>query len=172
MNHFDQKFPPVLKELHKLEFDYADGDGIDFEPYSEFLSAEENADWIKAWTGNKTLTGAEYRIFGQDGTGGLAAFWLVRDKKPLLEQPIVFFGSEGACGVVASNFSDYLWLLAENMGPCEAIENSHWEASPHSIFMAFATKHAKTPQKTPPEILAAAQKEFPTFEDDIQALCQ
>lgn len=28
-------FPPLLAQLHKLPFDYADGEGIDFEPYSE-----------------------------------------------------------------------------------------------------------------------------------------
>jgi hypothetical protein len=63
---------------------------MDFEPYDSFQSAEENADWIHAWTGNQTLDGAEYRIFGQDGTGGLAAIWIARAGAPLLDQPIVF----------------------------------------------------------------------------------
>ncbi|HFX7636876.1 TPA: SMI1/KNR4 family protein, partial [Acinetobacter baumannii] len=32
------QFPDLLKKLHQLDFDYADGDGIDFEPYQDFLS--------------------------------------------------------------------------------------------------------------------------------------
>ncbi len=100
MREFEVTFPTLLMQLHKLEFDYHDGEGIDFEPYHEFQPAKDTGDWIKAWTGNHDLTGAEYRIFGQDGSGGYAAFWLVRDGKPILEQPIVFFGSEGEAGVV------------------------------------------------------------------------
>ncbi len=100
MREFEVTFPTLLMQLHQLEFDYDDGEGIDFEPYHEFQPAKDTADWIKAWTGNHELTAAEYRIFGQDGSGGYAAFWLVRDGKPILEQPIVFFGSEGEAGVV------------------------------------------------------------------------
>ncbi|WP_017725746.1 hypothetical protein [Acinetobacter baumannii] len=37
------QFPDLLKKLHQLDFDYADGDGIDFEPYQDFLSPEETA---------------------------------------------------------------------------------------------------------------------------------
>ena len=32
------QFPNLLTELHQLEFDYADGEGIDFEPYQTFMS--------------------------------------------------------------------------------------------------------------------------------------
>ena len=81
MREFERTFPTLLIQLHQLEFDYDDGNGIDFEPYQEFQSAKDTGDWIKAWTGNHDLTGAEYRIFGQDGSGGYAAFWLVRDGK-------------------------------------------------------------------------------------------
>jgi hypothetical protein len=108
MSQVNETFPPLLAELHKLEFDYADGEGIDFEPYTEFLSAEDTKSWIQAWTGNNSLEGHEYRIFGQDGSGGYAALWCVRAEQAILEQPIVFFGSEGDLGIVASNFADYL----------------------------------------------------------------
>lgn len=46
------QFPDLLKKLHQLDFDYADGDGIDFEPYQDFLSPEETAGFLTAWTGN------------------------------------------------------------------------------------------------------------------------
>ncbi|WP_206074292.1 hypothetical protein [Marinobacter fuscus] len=45
-----QAFPDVLKKLHELEFNYLDGEGIDFEPYTEFLSEEETNEWLSAWT--------------------------------------------------------------------------------------------------------------------------
>ncbi len=171
MTDFDRTLPPVLSELHELHFDYADGEGIDFEPYEEFQSAEDNADWIKAWTGNAELTGAEYRVFGMDGTGGYAAFWLVRPGADLLEQPIVFFGSEGELGVVARNFADYLWVLAAGVGPYQAISYEGEARKPTPDFEKFAMKHAKAARKTAKEAIAAAKKEFPDFEETIQALC-
>ena len=64
MTEFEVTFPTLLMQLHQLEFDYDDGDGIDFEPYQEFQSAKDTGDWIKAWTGNHDLRGSEYRIFG------------------------------------------------------------------------------------------------------------
>ena len=70
MTEFEVAFPTLLMQLHQLEFDYDDGDGIDFKPYQEFQSAKDTGDWIKAWTGNHDLRGSEYRIFGQDGSGG------------------------------------------------------------------------------------------------------
>lgn len=171
MSQFDQRFPELLTQLHHIEIDYAD-DGIDFEPFQEFFPASENAEWIQAWTGNDDLDGAEYRIFGQDGTGGYAAFWLVRDGAPLLEQPIVFFGSEGSKGVVASNFADYLWLLAAGIGPMEAVEYGAEESKPHAEFQRFAEKHANHAKKSPQQIIEGAQSEFPTFVSDIDALCR
>jgi hypothetical protein len=168
---FDQKFPKLLQELHEIEFDYADGDGIDFEPYQEFQPADENASFIQAWTGNKTLDGAEYRIFGQDGTGGYAGFWLVRDGADLLEQPIVFFGSEGEVGVVAKNFADYLWLLAAGVGPMEAVDERMADRAATPELADFAKTHAAGAKKSPQDVLAAAKKEFPDFEKNIRALC-
>lgn len=169
MADFDRTFPPVLTKLHQLEFDYADGEGMDFEPFAQFQPAKENADWIRAWTGNKTLDGAEYRVFGQDGTGGYAAFWLVRKDKQLLEQPIVFFGSEGEVGVVARNFDDYLWILAGGQGPLEVVEG--YSREPNAAFTAFAEQHAPKAKKSAKDAIAEARKEFPDFEKNIRALC-
>ena len=33
MTEFEVTFPTLLMQLHQLEFNYDDGDGIDFEPY-------------------------------------------------------------------------------------------------------------------------------------------
>lgn len=162
-------FPKELAALHEIEIDE---DVIDFEPYSEFMSAEDTMSWIRAWTGNDGLDGKEYRVFGQDGTGGYAAFWLTREDKPLLEQPIVFFGSEGEVGVVATCFADYVWLLAGGVGPYEAVGYENCEGTPNAAFTAFANKYAKASKKSADDVMKAAKKEFPTFEAGIRSLCK
>lgn len=91
----EQQFPPALAAALAVPLDYRDGDGVDFEPFSAFLSAEDTTDWFQAWTGNAELSGDDFRVFGQDGAGGYAAFWTTRPDRPLTEQPVVFLGSEG-----------------------------------------------------------------------------
>lgn len=78
-----------------VPFDYAGGDGVDFEPFAAFLPTEETTDWFRAWTGDGELNGDDFRVFGRDGSGGFAAFWLVRPNRALADQPVVFLGSEG-----------------------------------------------------------------------------
>lgn len=117
---------------------------MDVEPYAKFQTPAVNADWIRAGTGNQELTGSEYRISGQDGTGGLAAFRVVRPDAPLLEQPVVFFGSEGAVGVVVCDFADYLCLLAGGLGLMEALEYGPEARSANGEFTNFAEAHAPT----------------------------
>jgi len=172
MTDFDRTFPPVLAELNQLEFEYGEGGGVDFEPYDEFQSAAENTDWIRAWTGNEKLTGAEYRIFGQDGTGGLAGFWLTRPEEEILHQPIVFFGSEGEVGVVAYDFADYLWILAAGLGPLELVEYGPESEENDPTFEAFAEEHAPDARKTAAEALERAKAAFPTFSEDFMKLCK
>lgn len=154
--------PAVLQELHTLECNYAGGAGIDFEPCSEFLSEEETRSWFQAWTGNKEVSGIAYRIFGRDGSGGYAAFWLARPDGDLLGQPIVFLGSEGELGVVAANFSDYLWLLAGGVGPAEAILSPGLHRCSDPAFTAFARHHSATAHLGAKEVVARAQTEFPS----------
>jgi hypothetical protein len=168
----NRSMPKVLSDLLALEFDYADGNGIDFEPYPEFLSAEETRSWIRAWTGNEELSGEEYLIFGQDGTGGHAAIWCARVDRDLLDQPIVFFGSEGEVGVIARDFSSFLWLLAGGYGPYEAVAypGDHREANP--TFTEFARHHATGAPIRPEDVLANARREFPDFEENVRSSCR
>ncbi|MFF4357234.1 SMI1/KNR4 family protein [Streptomyces sp. NPDC001604] len=168
----DRRFPSALAAVAGVEFDYDDGEGIDFEPYDAFDSAEETTDWIRHWTGNHELDGDAYRVFGQDGTGGLAALWCARPGRPLAEQPVVFLGSEGERGVIAGNLSDFLWVLADGLGPMEVIEYEQRESRPNPTLAELAERHAGTPRRTAREIVAEAQAEFPTFCEDLDELCR
>jgi len=166
-------FPSLLKKLHELEFDNPDGDGIEFEPYPRFMAPDATTEWLRAWTSNQQLTATDYLVFGQDGSGGYAAFWLARDGEALLQQPIVFFGSEGETGVVAANFDDYLWLLAQGIGPMEAVEyGADHQAPANRSLQEFAQKHTTSSKKAPNVILSRAKDAFPDFESMINSLCK
>lgn len=168
----DRVLPPALAALARTEIDYADGEGIDFEPYDAFDPAEETTDWLRQWTGNPEVDGDAYRVFGQDGTGGLAALWRMRPGRPLTEQPVVFLGSEGERGVVAGNLSDFLWMLADGCGPFEAVMYGASESRPDTALTALAERHTTTPRRPARDILAEARAEFPAFAEDIEALCR
>jgi hypothetical protein len=170
----DLALPAALVEAHEPGFDYNHGDGVDFEPYDEFMDAAETAQWWRAWTGNPDVDGVQFRVFGQDGTGGMAAFWLVRPGADIGEQPVVFLGSEGAAGVVARDLASYLWLLAAGLGPMEVVEYSSVddlrEQDPDRT--AVALRHAPSAQQPPSAIVAAAREEFPNFAADVAAQCR
>lgn len=91
----DRQFPAALAAAMAVRLECIGEDGVDFEPYESFLTADETTEWFRAWTGNGELNGDDFRVFGQDGTGGYAALWLVREGRELVEQPVVFLGSEG-----------------------------------------------------------------------------
>lgn len=169
---FDRTLPPALAAVNALEYDYNDGDGVDFEPYTEFQSADENASWIRAWTGNDELDGSEYRIFGQDGTGGYAAIWMTRNGAPLEAQPIVFFGSEGELGVIARNLNDYLWLLAGGFGPLEAVAYPDSDREINMEIADLAAQYASADEKSARDAIRLANEEFPNFEAEIRAVCR
>ncbi|WFB08413.1 SMI1/KNR4 family protein [Streptomyces sp. LX-29] len=169
----DRDFPAALSALARVEFDYADGDGVDYEPYDAFHSAERTTFWLRHWTGNHDLDGDDLRPFGQDGSGGYAAFWLARPDRPLADQPVVFFGSEGSLGVVAPDLDGFLWLLADGFGPMEAVENPEWEgAGPNAEVARIAERHARGPRQPAAAVLRRAREEFPGFVRTIESLCR
>jgi hypothetical protein len=171
MSDFDRTLPAALAEANALTYDYNEGNGVDFEPYPEFISPEDNANWIRAWTGNSDLDGSEYRVFGQDGTGGYAAIWLARDGD-LAEQPIVFFGSEGELGIVARHLGDYLWLIAGGFGPAEAVAYPESDREIDMEKAELAARHAPQHEKSAREVIQLARGEFPDFEESIRSLCR
>lgn len=168
----DRRLPPALAELARTPIDYADGEGIDFEPYETFCSTGETTDWLRQWTGNPELDGDAFRVFGQDGTGGLAALWRIRPGRPLTEQPVVFLGSEGETGVVAGSLPDFLWVLAEGIGPLESVLHDDHSPRPEGALPGLAARHATTPRRPARTIIAEARAEFPDFTASVDALCR
>ncbi len=167
---WNRALPPVLAKLHELEFDYADGEGIDFEPYEEFLSPDDNVDWFRAWTGNQHVDGIEFRVFGQDGSGGYAAFWLKYPERELEAQPIVFLGSEGELGVVAESLDQYLWLLAAGLGPHEAIAYPDVVRNPNPHFTKFARANSRVSALPAAQVTANASATSKAFAQHIESL--
>lgn len=81
-------------------------------------------------------------------------------------------GSEGECGVVAGNLSDFLWVLADGIGPLESVLYDEPEARPNPELTGLAERHATTPRRPARAIITEARAEFPTFTDNIDALCR
>ncbi|RFU85414.1 SMI1/KNR4 family protein [Streptomyces triticagri] len=172
----DLHFPAALAAAMAVRLDRIGADGVDFEPFESFLTADETTDWFRAWTGNGALNGDDFRVFGQDGTGGYATVWLIRPGRPLVEQPIVFLGSEGETGVVARNLAAFLWLLADGFGPWEAA-TAHdpepgWVPRRDHELAAVAEQFAPDRRAPAVTIIEQATQEFPGFDDAMMELCR
>ncbi|MGW1158618.1 SMI1/KNR4 family protein [Streptomyces sp. NPDC002519] len=170
----DRRFPAALAAALAHSFDYDHGNGVDFEPFDAFVSAEETTDWFQAWTGNKEVSGDAFRVFGMDGAGGYAAFWLVRPGSELADQPVVFLGSEGETGVVARDLADFLWILADGVGPREAMDpyDAGIVSRPNADLAAVAEQFAPERRRPAVTLASLAREEFPDFEDRIAELCR
>ena len=170
----DPPLPAAMAEAHEPGFDFDGGDGVDFEPYERFMTADETVGWWRSWTGDASVTRTPFRVFGQDGSGGLAAFWLVRPGAPLERQPVVFLGSEGETAVVASDLGSYLWLLAGGFGPLEATMYPKHEHVPRedARLVELAGRHAAPARRPAADVIAAARAEFPDFDAWVKAQCR
>ncbi|MFI1482944.1 SMI1/KNR4 family protein [Streptomyces sp. NPDC020747] len=170
----DRQFPAALAAAMAVRFDCAGGDGVDFEPFAAFLSADDATDWFRAWTGNGEVNGDGFRVFGQDGTGGYVAFWLIRPGRALVEQPVVFLGSEGETGVVACSLGAFLWLLAGGFGPWEAATSYEpgWVPHSHRELTAVAEQFAPDHRAPAAAVIEQATREFPDFDDTIMEFCR
>ncbi|WP_424921521.1 SMI1/KNR4 family protein [Streptomyces sp. wa1] len=178
----DRTFPAALAAVAEVDFyddhylsvdeDEDEYHRFDFEPTAYFESAEWTAGMFRSWTGNPEADGDVYLPFGQDGAGGRAMVWRARPGRPLTDQPIVFLGSEGDVGVVAGSLSDFLWVLADGYGPMEAALAEELASRPEEPLVRLAERHATTPRRTAEEIVTETRAEFPTFEEDIHAMCR
>ncbi|MFJ2742330.1 SMI1/KNR4 family protein [Streptomyces sp. NPDC087440] len=174
----DRRFPEGLAAALAVPFRYDGGDGVEFEPFPRFLSADETTAWFRAWIGNAELTGADFRLFGQDGTGGCAAFWLARPEGDPAAQPVVFLGSEGETAVVARDLADFLWLLAGGYGPLEAIplfaevRRPGWTPRFNPELAAVAQRFAPGAPRAAADVIRRAVEEFPDFESTVDEMCR
>ncbi|MEM6995820.1 MAG: hypothetical protein AAF721_35245 [Myxococcota bacterium] len=116
-----QPFGAALAALAEYQDEHGFGD-VDFELYERYEIGGPTA-----WTGNAEAE-REFWVFGGDGSGGLAASWLVHEGQPVEAQPVVFLGSEGEVGAVAKDLCDFLHLLAAGIGPYEAVAYGLGEA--------------------------------------------
>lgn len=109
-------------------------------------------------------------MFGQDGSGGYAAFYDEGGATPVEELPVVFLGSEGEIGTVAANLGDLLALLAQGTGPAEVVECGSVAYPPLPEVVAIHSRVSDAPPATPEEISARARLAAPGFEPYIQSL--
>ncbi|WP_433611727.1 SMI1/KNR4 family protein [Dactylosporangium sp. CA-139114] len=158
----------ALNEAHTAEF-FHEHSGHDFQPYDTFMWSVEMAEWWQAWTGGMKADGAQFRAFGQDGSGGLAAFWLRQPDERLDHQPIIFLGSEGEFAVIAHDLGDYLWLLANGVGPLETIDGIERTPEPIVGLTQIAQRYTGSGQRSTSEVIAAAQTLLPDLTAMIDA---
>lgn len=137
--------------------------GIDFHVFPTFDPAPEADEYMRAWKDDPEATADDFRFFGKSFDGGYAALWLTREGHPLEDQPVVFLDSEGEVAVVAPNLSDFPWLLANGVGPCEAVREMRDEPTTLPALATLAEQHATTPRRDDFTIVSAARTEFPGF---------
>lgn len=174
----DLALPIALAEVAEIGFEWEWDEetdkarGCDFELYDHIEEPERTAWWFRLWTGNQEADGGEFRFFGTTGAGDYTGFWLVRPGVPMIGQPVVHVGSEGQRGVIARDLGDLLWLFASGLGPAEAFTDPEAVAQPNDAFRTIAERHAPGRHRSPAEITAAAQAEYPNFSDHIDSLCR
>ncbi|MEU8399494.1 hypothetical protein AB0C28_30265 [Nonomuraea sp. NPDC048892] len=161
-----EPFAAALRALRDHQGAHGFGE-IDFEVSDRFTFGGPHA-----WTGNPAAE-REFHVFGHNGGGGLVAFWLVRQGRPIEEQPVVFLDGEGAMGPVAADLCDLLHLLAGGIGPYEAITfgPSYWDADPRPAIARIAEEHlGRRGARTPQEIIDDADNEYSDLMDRVDAL--
>ncbi|MBQ0896562.1 SMI1/KNR4 family protein [Micromonospora sp. U56] len=163
MTEEDLTLPAVLVEAHMAGF-FHEHSGHDFDPYDTFVWSGEMMEWWQNWTNDPMARAPPFRAFGQDGTGGLAAFWLRNPGGPLDRQSVVFLGSEGEYTVIARDLGDYLWLLANGVGPLETVDGIERVPEPIAALTTIAQRHTGSARRSTAEVIAAAQAQFPAFE--------
>jgi len=165
----NEPLPAPLAALFELQSGDGLGD-IDFEMLEEI-----EAGGPKAWTRNAKAE-HEFRVLAQDGSGGLVAFWLVHHDdgvtRPLADQPVVFLGSEGAAGPVATDLADFMHLLAAGLGPYEVVEYGETESEePQPAIAKLAKKFFPKRKKRAAEtIILEAQRDYGDLGDRLAAL--
>lgn len=171
MTDENRTLPPVLARAHSLGFS-EDHEGVDFQESDRFDGADDTNFWWREWTGNPDADDLPFRVFGRDGTGGLAGFWVREPDAALESQPIVFLGSEGEVAVVARNLDDYLWLIANGAGPLEIVDGIDRDLEPIPDLVALAREHTGLTERPVDAVIAAAQEFLPELTALVDATCR
>ena len=165
----DRKLPAALEEAHELGF-FEDHEGHDFQPDESFEWSVETTEWWHAWTGNPASGASPFQVFGRDGSGGVAAFWARASGATIETKPIVFLGSEGELCVIARNLDDYLWLLANGVGPLEIVDGLHRVPEQIPALVALARRHSGISSRPIEAVISAAEAELPALTALIESV--
>jgi hypothetical protein len=155
----DRALPAVVEAAHASGF-VGDHDGHDFQPDDMFMWSGETTEWWRHWTSDPAASVPPFRVFGRDGSGGLAVFWIRTPGDAIETHPIVFLGSEGEVQVIARDLRDYLWLLANGVGPLETVDGLHRVPEPVPELVAIAQRYTGTAPQPVEALIAAADAEL------------
>lgn len=175
--------PPPLRAIMDARYDYDDGRGVDFEPYPELEPVAETGWWFRHWTGNPEFAGEEFRPFGSDGGGGYVCSWIIREGADLVDQPVVYLGSDGDVAVLAADAWDALWFFAHGFGmhdvPSEFESGEHWfQPEPdrvvraHEELVRAAERLAPGRRRPVEQIVAEASAGLPDLRVWVDGLCR
>lgn len=167
----DRTLPATLQQAHRhwaAEFQR----WHDFEPDDMFAWHVEITELWRAWTNNPEAGTAPFKVFGWDGTGGLAGFWIRQPDAGIEDQPIVFLGSEGETAVIAQNLGDYLWLLAGGVGPLEPIHGSEGDPEPIPALVTLAQQYTGVAERSADAVTASARARLPELTAFIESVCR
>ena len=75
-------------------------------------------------------------------------------------QPVVFLGSEGEVAVIAGDLGDYVWLLANGVGPLETVDGVDREPEPIEALVSIARRFTGAAERPVAAVIAAARAEL------------
>lgn len=175
--------PPPLRAIMDARYNYDDRRGVAFEPYLELEPVAETGWWLRHWTGNPDVTGEEFRPFGRDGGGGYVCSWMIREAADLVDQPVVYLGSDGDVAVLAADAWDALWFFAHGFGPhdvptelepgerCFTPEQDR-VVQPHAELSSSADRLAPGRRRPMEQIVAEAAVDVPDLRVWVDELCR
>ena len=116
-----------------------------------------------AWFDGRREPAARFRVFGEEGSGGLYAYWLCEGRRPP-DAPIVLLGSEGETRVIASNEDEFLALLACDIADLGMYDNEPSGSPDHERYLAWLREQGLSPASHPQATMASAERAFPGLE--------
>jgi hypothetical protein len=113
-----------------------------------------------AWFDGRREAAARFRVFGQEGSGGLYAFWLREGRQPP-DAPVVLLGSEGETRVIASNEDEFLALLACDIADLGMDDDEPSGSPDHERYVAWLEEQGLSPASDLEETMVSAELAYP-----------